>query len=56
MTAMSDLRPAAAGIAALAEEIRDDQLAGRTPCPDYTVGDLLARVLGLSGRNPGWTP
>lgn len=48
MTAMSDFGPAAARMTALAENIRDEQLDGRTPCPDYTVGGLLAHVLGLS--------
>ncbi|MDQ3308347.1 MAG: maleylpyruvate isomerase N-terminal domain-containing protein [Actinomycetota bacterium] len=43
----------------------DQQLAAPTPCPEYTVGDLLDHVAGLgrrqepialSGRDPNWTP
>ena len=43
MTAF-DLRPPAQQLIALVGEVRDDQLAGPTPCVDWTVGDLLAHL------------
>jgi uncharacterized protein (TIGR03086 family) len=43
-----DLSPAAATMAELIRNIADDQLAGPTPCPDYSVGDLVDHVGGLS--------
>ncbi|MGW2179866.1 TIGR03086 family metal-binding protein [Streptomyces sp. NPDC001732] len=43
-----DLEPAARQIASLLDGIDDRQLAGPTPCPDYTVRELLAHVVGLS--------
>lgn len=44
----ADLGPAAARTAALVAGISDEQLAGPTPCPRYSVGDLLDHVAGLS--------
>ena len=43
-----DLGPAAARMAALVATVRDDQLGAPTPCPDYTLGDLLDHVGGLA--------
>jgi uncharacterized protein (TIGR03086 family) len=48
MTAEFDLRPSAARLAALVASVRDDQLALPTPCAEYTVGDLLDHIDGLS--------
>lgn len=45
---MIDLVPATRRTAALIANIGDDQLALPTPCPDYTLGDLLDHVDGLS--------
>jgi uncharacterized protein (TIGR03086 family) len=45
---MFDHRPAAAEMARLVNGVRDDQLEDPTPCPDYTLGDLLEHVHGLS--------
>jgi uncharacterized protein (TIGR03086 family) len=42
-----DLAPATQRLAALVREVRDDQLGGPTPCPAYTVGDLLDHLLGI---------
>jgi uncharacterized protein (TIGR03086 family) len=47
MTAL-DLGPATRATAALVAGIRDDQLGHPTPCPAYTVADLLDHVAGLS--------
>ena len=49
MTAL-DLGPATRATAALVAGIRDDQLGDPTPCPAYTVADLLDHVAGLVGR------
>jgi uncharacterized protein (TIGR03086 family) len=43
-----DLAPATRRMADLVEGIDDDQLGRPTPCPDYTLGDLLDHVGGLS--------
>jgi uncharacterized protein (TIGR03086 family) len=43
-----DLEPATRLMADLVQGIEDDQLGGPTPCPDYTLGDLLDHVGGLS--------
>jgi uncharacterized protein (TIGR03086 family) len=43
-----DLTAAASRMADLVRNIPDDQLAGSTPCPDYTLGDLVEHVGGLS--------
>ena len=41
---MSDLGPAAQEMSRLVSGVRDDQLDYPTPCPDWTVADLLAHV------------
>ncbi|WP_328308228.1 TIGR03086 family metal-binding protein [Streptomyces sp. NBC_00442] len=46
-TTHPDLGPAAAELTRLLDGVRDDQLAGPTPCPAYALRDLLAHVLGL---------
>ncbi len=43
-----DFRPTTTTLAALVRGVRDDQLTVRTPCPDYTVADLLDHIGGLS--------
>ncbi len=43
-----DLGAAAERVARLAEGIADERLGDPTPCPEYTVGTLLAHVAGLS--------
>jgi uncharacterized protein (TIGR03086 family) len=43
-----DLEPAAQRMADLISGIGDDQLDRPTPCPDYTLGDLLDHVGGLA--------
>ncbi|MCX4554091.1 TIGR03086 family metal-binding protein [Streptomyces sp. NBC_01387] len=43
-----DLGPAARSVADLLDAIDDTQLSGPTPCPDYSVGELLAHVVGLT--------
>jgi len=45
---MIDMNPAAQRLARLVEGVSDDQLGRPTPCPDYTVGDLLDHVNTLS--------
>ena len=45
---MHDLRPAAREMARLVNAVRDDQLGDPTPCPKYTLGDLLQHVRGLA--------
>lgn len=45
---MHDLAPAAAQMSALITNIPDDALGGRTPCPDYSLGDLVEHVGGLA--------
>ncbi|MGW6972688.1 TIGR03086 family metal-binding protein [Streptomyces sp. NPDC054952] len=47
-TTILDLGAQARILAALAECVPDARLPDRTPCPDYTVGDLLGHLLGLS--------
>jgi uncharacterized protein (TIGR03086 family) len=44
----TDLRSATARTAAVVAAVRDEQLTDPTPCPRYTVGDLLEHVGGLS--------
>ena len=41
---MFDLGPATQEMSRLVRGVRDDQLDGPTPCPDWTVADLLAHV------------
>ncbi|WP_193607895.1 TIGR03086 family metal-binding protein [Nocardioides lijunqiniae] len=43
-----DLGPAAATMRRLVLATTDDQLTLPTPCPDYTVGDLVEHVGGLT--------
>lgn len=43
-----DIAPAAKRMAALVGGVSDNQLGGVTPCPAYTLGDLLDHVGGLS--------
>jgi uncharacterized protein (TIGR03086 family) len=43
-----DLVPTATRLAELVRNVSDDQLAGPTPCPDYTLGDLIDHVGGLA--------
>jgi uncharacterized protein (TIGR03086 family) len=45
---MLDLGTATARTAALVAAVRDDQLSGPTPCPRYTVGDLVEHIGGLT--------
>ncbi|WP_329106691.1 TIGR03086 family metal-binding protein [Streptomyces sp. NBC_01439] len=47
-TAAFDLGPQARIVARLAAAVPDALLAGRTPCPAYTVGDLLGHLASLS--------
>lgn len=48
MRAPVDFRHAARDTSAVIAGIRDDQLNWPTPSPDYTVGDLLDHIDGLS--------
>jgi uncharacterized protein (TIGR03086 family) len=43
-----DLGPQTRVIARLAQGVREEHMAGPTPCPDYTVQGLLGHVLGLT--------
>lgn len=43
-----DLTPTTERVAALLAAIPDDALTGPTPCPEYTVGDLVDHVCGLT--------
>ena len=43
-----DLGPAADQLAALVRGVPDEMLGAPTPCPDYTVGDLLDHIGGLA--------
>ncbi|MFD3608026.1 TIGR03086 family metal-binding protein [Streptomyces atroolivaceus] len=43
-----DLEPAALQIRELIASIDDRQLTGPTPCPDYSVRELLGHLLGLT--------
>ncbi len=45
---MHDLRPTTLRLGALVEAVGDDQLELPTPCPEYTVGDLLDHIGGLA--------
>ncbi|WP_328923747.1 TIGR03086 family metal-binding protein [Streptomyces sp. NBC_00190] len=47
-TATLDLGPQARVVAGLVAGVPDARLAGRTPCPDYAVGDLLGHLAGLA--------
>lgn len=48
MTSTFDLEPTADHVAGIVASIGDDQLEAPTPCTEYTVGDLLDHVSGLS--------
>ena len=41
---MFDLAPASAEMSRLVSGVRDDQLEWPTPCPDWTVAELLAHI------------
>jgi uncharacterized protein (TIGR03086 family) len=43
-----DLGPAARRLAELVTSVGDDQLGAPTPCPSYTLGDLIEHVGGLT--------
>lgn len=43
-----DFGPATATLRDLVASVTDDQLGAPTPCPDYTVGDLVEHVGGLA--------
>ena len=43
-----DMGPATRRMAELIEQVPDDLLDGPTPCPAYTLGDLLDHVSGLA--------
>lgn len=45
---MFDLTPAADRLAGVVRAVKDGDLKAPTPCPEYTVGDLLDHVNGLS--------
>ncbi len=48
MTTAVDLGPAARRLAELVARVQDDELDRPTPCPAYTVGDLIDHVGGLA--------
>jgi uncharacterized protein (TIGR03086 family) len=48
MSTTVDLAPAANQMADLVRAVPDDALAAPTPCPAYSLGDLLDHVEGLS--------
>ncbi|MFI6566514.1 TIGR03086 family metal-binding protein [Streptomyces sp. NPDC050534] len=43
-----DLGPQTRVVAKLAEGVHEEHMAGRTPCPDYTVQAMLGHILGLT--------
>jgi uncharacterized protein (TIGR03086 family) len=43
-----DFGPATRTMAGLVGEVRDDQLNDPTPCPDWTLADLLRHIGGLT--------
>ncbi|MDQ0990192.1 TIGR03086 family metal-binding protein [Streptomyces sp. V3I7] len=43
-----DLGPQAREVARLVEGVSDEHLPGATPCPDYTVRNLLGHLVGLA--------
>jgi uncharacterized protein (TIGR03086 family) len=47
-TTQLDLAPAARAVSRLVQEVRDDQLAGPTPCADTSVAALLDHLHGLA--------
>lgn len=47
-TSILELGPAAEAVARLVAAVDDGQLGAPTPCPDYSVADLLDHVAGLA--------
>jgi uncharacterized protein (TIGR03086 family) len=47
-THLIDLGPAARQLATIVRSVTDEQLTAPTPCPEYTVGDLLDHIGGLA--------
>jgi uncharacterized protein (TIGR03086 family) len=45
---MIDLNPASTRLSALIEEVPEDALVDPTPCSDYSTGDLLDHIAGLT--------
>jgi uncharacterized protein (TIGR03086 family) len=45
---MIDLNPAAARLSGLIEAVPDAALGGPTPCSQYSVGDLLDHIAGIT--------
>jgi uncharacterized protein (TIGR03086 family) len=45
---VADLEPAAERMAGLISDVPDEMLDARTPCPDYTLGDLVDHVASLT--------
>ncbi len=43
-----DLAAAAGQVAALIDGVREEHLSRRTPCEDYTVGDIVDHMMGLT--------
>lgn len=43
-----DLSTATTDVAGLVQAVTDEQLSAPTPCPDYTVGDLVDHIGGLT--------
>ena len=43
-----DLKPAASRLSELVAAVRDDALGNPTPCSEYTVGDLLDHIHGVT--------
>ena len=43
-----DLMPAATTLGLLVRQVPDDRLGDPTPCPDYTVGDLVEHIGGVA--------
>jgi uncharacterized protein (TIGR03086 family) len=48
LMSLVDLEPAARRMAELIRGLPEDLLDGATPCPDYTLGDLVDHVGGLA--------
>jgi uncharacterized protein (TIGR03083 family) len=48
MTTMADLDPATEQLCALIEHLPEQDLSHPTPCTEYTVGDLLDHLAGVT--------
>ena len=48
-----DFTPATATLRDLVASVTDEQLTAPTPCPDYTVGDLVEHIGGLAAAFAG---